>query len=315
MAPSMKNYRLQPQSGDWFAKLWTAIVLLSSLYSTTFSGVWFISAAMGHRFGSLNQPGSWSVEDVSTMIALLAKAIEVSFVLVCVACIGQELSRRLVKKDSLGITMSEMQLKYFLMQPGSIVTNFPAFMAVSTTYMGLLTLVAAVSAMFYTTASDALVSPKASMMQATPMSIPATVQTAFINQTHIESGCPVQVTAGTDPRALEMCDQIHQTGFAFHNLIEYLNTFAIANATSDSLAPQNRPVPLASSDNVSSISGVWLSGDGVPQVVQNSSRLINNVTMLLPHAGVVPAAQAGGLGLAPPDANVSPLSFSPLAPN
>lgn len=99
----------------------------------------------------------------SLVSAAVAKTIELSFVTVFVTFLGQVLSRRALVKSSKGITIAEMSFRSWIMQPGTLITHWATVRYAALTFLGLTSLLCAVTAMFYTTASDALVAPKLKM--------------------------------------------------------------------------------------------------------------------------------------------------------
>ena len=79
-----------------------------SFFSTTISLVYFVIAAKKHQYKSYvsDSGGQITPSDIATVYALFAKLIEMSFVAVFVAFIGQVVSRRsFVRAKSGGMTM------------------------------------------------------------------------------------------------------------------------------------------------------------------------------------------------------------------
>lgn len=92
----------------------------------------------------------------STLFAAFAKSIELSFATVFITFLGQLLSRRALFKKSEGISIAEMSYKHWLVQPGTIFSHWANLHYVFGSFLGFTTVIAAVTAIFYTTASDAL---------------------------------------------------------------------------------------------------------------------------------------------------------------
>ena len=92
----------------------------------------------------------------SILFAAFAKSIELSFVTVFVALLGQVLSRRAFRTKSKGITIAEMSMRSWVMQPGTMITHWETIRYAGLTALGVIALLTAFMAMFYTTASDAL---------------------------------------------------------------------------------------------------------------------------------------------------------------
>lgn len=138
---------------------WLAIaILILAVYSTIFSGFWVLIAITRPRYGQriTSKPGKLAPSTASLLCAAIAKSIELSFVTVFVAFLGQVLSRRAIAKRSRGITIAEMSMRSWVMQPGTMITHWESVKYAGTTFLGALALIAALMAMLYTTASDAL---------------------------------------------------------------------------------------------------------------------------------------------------------------
>ena len=85
-----------------------------SIYSTGLSGVWFIVSIYQPEYGRGVSTGrGWELmPSTATLVAtLLAKTIELSFVTVFVAVLGQVLTRRAFSKLSRGVTLAEMTMR------------------------------------------------------------------------------------------------------------------------------------------------------------------------------------------------------------
>ena len=92
----------------------------------------------------------------SILIAAFAKSIELAFVCVFIAFIGQSLSRKALNSISNGISISDMMLRTLVLQPGALITHLSSFSNVWRSSLGIMAIVATLSATFFTTASDAL---------------------------------------------------------------------------------------------------------------------------------------------------------------
>ena len=141
---------------------WLSItILILAIYSTTLSAIWLVVAALKPRYGGFinTTTGKLSPINASTLTAAFAKTIELSFVTVFVAFIGQVLSRRALMVRSKGITIAEMSTRHWVTQPGMMLTNLDSVKYAGNTPLGILSLVAVVVAVLYTTASDTLGEP------------------------------------------------------------------------------------------------------------------------------------------------------------
>ena len=95
------------------------------------------------------------------------QTVELSFATIYVATLGQILSRKALTRDvysrtKAGISIAQMNLRLWIMQPGTLITNWIGVRYAATTSLGAVTLIAALAAVFYTTAAEALVAPTAS---------------------------------------------------------------------------------------------------------------------------------------------------------
>ena len=98
---------------------WLAIsILVLATYSTLFSGIWLIIAMTKLSYGHTVSNRGVPFTTASILYAAFAKSIELSFVTVFVAFIGQVLSKRALLQTR-GVTMAEMTMRSWVMQPGS----------------------------------------------------------------------------------------------------------------------------------------------------------------------------------------------------
>ena len=162
---------------------WLSITLLMlSFYSTAMSILWLITSSVQPRWGrSIYSGGALSPSTASLLTALFAKTIELSFVTVFVGFLGQVLSRRSIDKYSRGITIAEMAMRTWVIQPGFMLTHWQTLRYVGWTFLGILSFIAALGAMLYTTASDALVSPKLKFGDWTNIELQGLVRTSYAN--------------------------------------------------------------------------------------------------------------------------------------
>lgn len=140
-------------------RYWFSIVVLGlSIYSTLFSFIWIYVAARKPRYGERisTKPGRLAPANASIVFAALAKSIELSFVTVFVAFLGQVLSRRALAMKSGGISIAEMSARSWVMQPGTMITHFGSVRFAGRSILGIMSLAATLVAIFYTTASDTL---------------------------------------------------------------------------------------------------------------------------------------------------------------
>ncbi|KAL8727732.1 MAG: hypothetical protein Q9166_005845 [cf. Caloplaca sp. 2 TL-2023] len=273
--------KLHHGKGNWLA----ISIMALSVYSTLLSGLWLGTAIAKPRFGhGITNTGRFPPATASLVSAGIAKSIELSFVTVFVTFLGQVLSRRALVKKSKGITIAEMSFRSWIMQPGTLITHWQTVRYAALTFLGLISLVCAVVAMFYTTASDALVAPKLKMGNLENRVLYGKVASSFANPEYVKKLCKTPISVQTDPLySGSTCIAIEHSGQA------------IARGTgSDDLS--QRPVPLGMLYDNTTIEGRWIHKENMTETSHKYSpdgykRIVTNVTMAMPHAGVFSATR------------------------
>ncbi|KAF4985037.1 hypothetical protein FDECE_16873 [Fusarium decemcellulare] len=166
-------------------------ILLLSAYSTAMSGLWLAAALVQPRWGHLiSSTHGISPSTAAMLSALLSKTIEISFATAFVAFLGQVLTRRALARETNGITLGEMTMRSWIIQPGSVFTHWHIVPLTGRTYLGILSLAALVATTFYTTASEALVSPKLKFGGWENLQLNATVDAQYGNFLYAATKCP-----------------------------------------------------------------------------------------------------------------------------
>ena len=201
-------------------------ILFLSIYSTVFSALWLSIAILKPRYGnSIATAGKISPQATSILYAAFAKSIELSFVTVVVALLGQVLSKRALG-DQKSITIAEMSMRSWVLQPGTMLTHPQSIRYAAITRLGFFSILAAIMAMIYTTASDALVAPKLKFGKNEHRLIYGKVSTDFANKQVIEDRCPTPIQQKDDSVDYgTTCIQIQHAGEAYHNYMQYLGTW------------------------------------------------------------------------------------------
>ncbi|KAL8825639.1 MAG: hypothetical protein Q9191_004288 [Dirinaria sp. TL-2023a] len=254
------------------------------------SGLWSAIAVSKPGWGHyISSTGFLTPSSAPTVFALLAKSIELSFVTTFLAFLGQELSRRASSRTYKGVSIAEMSMRTWVLQPGSMVTHPTGVRCVLLSKLGLVAFFAAWSTMLYTSSSDALVLPK---NRAGPWKTPVlhgAVRSSFANYPYMESNCP---TVFTGPQNQTDCMDIQFSGQANHNFIQFMSNWK--NMTTKKVQPsliEQRPsVPAILYDNTT-VNGSWIAGHDMVKVSRQHGRIINNVTLAFPHSGIVAASQ------------------------
>ncbi|GAQ07503.1 hypothetical protein ALT_4824 [Aspergillus lentulus] len=274
---------------------WVPItILVLAIYSTIFSGIYLVLALVKPRYGKkIGEDGGLAPSTASLLSALFAKTIELSYVTVCVAFLGQVLSRRAITKGSRGITISDMSMRTWIMQPGSLIVHWETVRYSALTVLGLITLTATLVAMLYTTAAEALVAPKLRMGPLEPRVLVGNVSTEFANPEYLKNHCATPVTLATDPEeAGNTCLDLELVGQAYHNYQAYISAWSDLakrkNRTTSNLAA--RPPPTGSLYDNTTVTGSWIDIGNMTELSLKYGRMVNNVTAAMPHAGVIAAA-------------------------
>lgn len=176
-------------------------ILFLSIYSTLFSGIWLGLALAGPRYGKKikSTGGTISISTARTIFTLFAKTIELSFVTVFVTFLGQVLSRRSLMRSERGVSISELTMRSWVIQPGSMITHFQTLQHAGLSILGAITLTAAFVGMFYTTASDALVSPHLKYGTLHKFEMVGLVKTSYGNTKYVQENCQTPVSKNLDP--------------------------------------------------------------------------------------------------------------------
>ncbi|KAE9376051.1 hypothetical protein N431DRAFT_543398 [Stipitochalara longipes BDJ] len=287
---------------------WLSIsVLMLSIYSTIFSGIWLILAMIQPRYGRTIKSGrSFSPATASTLFALFAKTIELSFVTVFVTFLGQVLSRRSFVKASRGVTIPELTMRTWVIQPGFLITHWQHIQHAGFTVLSAITLTAAVVAVFYTTASDALVSPHLKYGKWESQEMWGLVQASYANQYYIMANCQTPITAAIDDAsdAGDTCLSMEHAGQAYHNSLAYLDTWTQISKGGEGVSSNlsERPLPVGMLFDNTTVTGSWVQTNTSDLTVayEKYARIVNNVTMSMPHAGVFSAAHDAKNGILQP---------------
>ena len=137
--------------------LFSIVILGISFYSTVMSGSWFAIAVYRPHWGHLvSSHGPVKPDNASLISTLFAKSIEISLGTAFVAFLGQKLSHRAFSNPSRGISIAEMSMRAWVVQPGSMISHWSILRNGILSWLGLATFFVAWLALLYTSASDAL---------------------------------------------------------------------------------------------------------------------------------------------------------------
>jgi hypothetical protein len=111
-------------------------------------------------------------------------------------------------------------MRTWVIQPGFMLTHWQTIRYVGWTFLGVLSFIAALGAILYTTASDALVSPKLKFGDWTSIQMQGLVRTSYANPDFIKKNCQTPITIAEDPENAGLtCADIENAGQSMYRMI------------------------------------------------------------------------------------------------
>ncbi|KAJ5893937.1 hypothetical protein N7495_005628 [Penicillium taxi] len=271
---------------------WISVtIFFLAIWSTVLSGVYLAVAIRKPRWTTIGV--SLSLSTVNLLCAFFAKTIELSYVTICVAFLGQALSRRALMKESRGISIADMSMRAWIMQPGSMIVHWETLRYSALSFLGAIALIATIVAMLYTTAAEALVSPKLSLGPVESTILWGKVYTSFGNPFYLQKNCqtPIQLSMDPDSRN-QTCLEMEHVGSSYHNYQQWIATWADLVNSGNNMSDQLRlrPQPSGSLWDNTTITGSWIEIQNMTEQSDNYGRMVNNITMAFPHGGIPIAA-------------------------
>ncbi len=273
-------------------KLFT-LNLLFSLYSTAGSLLWLTIAFYQPRWNRRISSSSGIGPSTATVIAAaVSKSIEMSFVTTFIMFLGQSITRRAISR---GTNLAELSVRNWVIQPGSVVTQSGLFKNAGLTTLGMLSLLAALVTAFYTTASEAMVSPKLMYGGWERKPIEGYVRSSYGNADFVKMSCPTMLTEldGSLNSSIS-CTDVRISGESYRNLQAFMGVWTTINFNGSNLVRnlKERPAGTASLNGNITLYGSWIETEhsNVTAHFEDTGRIINNVTLAMPHPGVAAAA-------------------------
>lgn len=173
--------------------------------------------------------------------------------------------------------------------------------------LGLIAILAATMVLLYTSAAAALVQPQLKFAKPEYRLLQSQVYSQFANAYYVQQTCKTPITHLIDHHPDEIgksCVQIEHASQAYHNYKSWLSHWTdvalIGNGTTD-LA--TRPPGWALLHDNTTISAPWIERDvtNATYWLEKTGWVMNNVTMAMPHPGVVSAAVDESNGIMQPD--------------
>ncbi|KAF2036251.1 hypothetical protein EK21DRAFT_96201 [Setomelanomma holmii] len=286
-----------PTTRDFYQSrlTWLNVTLLIiCVFSCVFSGI-FVGLAIREPFWGrrITSNGPLTPANAILLTTIFAKLIELSFVTSFVAFLGQVLSRRaFVKHQGRGVTLSELSMWRWVVQPGTLITHWETAKYAGLSFLGIMSLLSAILATLYSSASAALVQPTLREGSWKDTVMIGRVKTDFANINYIKSVC--QTPIRNDPEyGGSTCLQIEHAGQGYHNYQRYLAEWDLEAAKKNTTTDQKkRPPGFGLLYENTTISAQWINIIDTKEVSKKYGRAINNVSLAMPHAGVFEAAHA-----------------------
>ena len=276
---------------------WLAITIVAlSVFSTFFSGAYLVIALRGPRYDMVGKNGSLTISSAAFLTSFFAKMIELSFVTVVVAFIGQSLARKAYKKETQsGVTLAEISMRSWIVQPGTMFTHWESVRYAAPTWLGLIALVSAVMAMLYTSAATALVQPQLKFSGWERRALQGPVMSEFANSPYLEKICKSPITYiqdGGDTAVTEQtCISNEHAAQAFHNYFHWIGHWTdVAFSGNGTRDLSTRPPGWALFNDNTTITAPWINQRAPYMWSKHTGWFIHNISMAMPHPGVTLAA-------------------------
>lgn len=282
-----------------------ATLVFICVLSTVLSGIFLGLALKGPRYGRFISTSEGAKMRPATAIlwtSIIAKVIELSFVTGFVAFLGQVLSRRAFSRSG-GVTLSELSMWRWVVQPGTLITHWETAKYAGLSFLGMLSLLSAILATLYAPAATALVQPMLANGKLETRLLAGSVKSDFANILHIQKMCQTPISDKVDPNySGTTCTQIEHAGQGFYNYHKYLADWTTeANTGNSSSDQEKRPLGFALLYENTTITAQWIDISNTTQVSKDLGRVINNVSLAMPHAGVFAAARDQRNGILQPE--------------
>ncbi|KAF2272791.1 uncharacterized protein EI97DRAFT_405417 [Westerdykella ornata] len=295
-----------PTAKDFHMSRWSWVsvtIIILCLFSTVFSGIFLGLATKAPRYGrSISSQGSFKPSDAILLTTVMAKLIELSFVTAFVAFLGQVLSRRaFMREHGPGVTLSEMSMWRWVVQPGTLITHWETAKYAGLSVLGILSLLSALLATLYTPAATAVVQPMLKEGHWDGRVFEGQVMTDFANVTYVKQLCATPIQSDAEA-GQSTCLQIEHAGQGYHNYQRYLNYWTTAvNSRNTTSNQRKRPRPFGLLHENTTVTGQWVNIIDTAATSREHGRVINNISLAMPHSGVFKAAHSQKNGIMQPE--------------
>lgn len=207
-----------------------------------------------------------------------------------------------MKEHGRGVTLSELSMWRWVVQPGTLITHWETAKYAGFSVLGILSLLSAVLATLYTTAATTLVQPVLRVGHWDEgFVMAANVRTDVANVTYVKKLCRTPIRNDEQEHG-STCLQIEHAGQGFYNFQRWLaqwDKVATNNTGTDDL--RTRPQGFGLLYDNTTVTGQWIEVVNTSTRSADLNRVINNVSLAMPHAGVFAAARDQRNGIMQPE--------------
>ncbi|KAF2844922.1 hypothetical protein T440DRAFT_461331 [Plenodomus tracheiphilus IPT5] len=275
--------------------LYSTTIMVTSVYSTLCSALFFIVALVQPKYGRIvSKDGRFSPSSAALLTQFIAKTIELSFVMVFLVFIGQVLSRRAIQQK--GVNLASIAMRSWILQPGTLFTQWHSVRFAGLSALGVLSLITAVLSLLYTTAAGALVQPQLRLAPWRHQVLAGEVQSDFSDTLKARKTC---LNAWPDVGDIvyggSTCLAVEWSSLCGRNFARYLSKWDDKTARKDppwmSDQLEDRLPVFAALDDSIPVTTTWLDQVDMKSESDKAGRIVNNITIAVPHRGVPAAAR------------------------
>ncbi|KAH7067989.1 hypothetical protein BKA63DRAFT_103651 [Paraphoma chrysanthemicola] len=279
--------------------LYSFALFMTSVYATVMSGLFLVVAAVRPRYGfTISSEGQFTPSSAALLTAFIAKTIEISFVMVFLVFLGQTISRRALRQE--GISLSVLGMRSWILQPGTLLTQWRGVRVAGLSVLGVLSVVATLLTLLYTTAAGTLVQPQLRLAPDENRVFKERAVTDFHNITSAWAHClddELSAVTSTTPDA-PACAQRRWASACGSNFHQYLNTWNMGSFMGDlprgvayatELGKRREIIAALDGDNTA-VTTALIEPQDMRAESQKFGRPVNNVTLAIPHRWVPKAA-------------------------
>ncbi|KAE9980742.1 hypothetical protein EG328_012087 [Venturia inaequalis] len=274
-------HKMQNRSSSSYTK-YLAVSILSTLLSLAY----VVIAVWGPTWDTIRDP---SIS--KNVTSIVAKIIEASFGSICVLFVGQLLTRRSTSEDTHhGVSLYQICMRDWIIDPASMFSDDKVLWLGMRSFLGWYVLVASVAALLYGTASQNLVQPVVRDTSGRRSTLNGLVTTSFGDEVFIER----KYRSSLVPDPSVITDRSYMSVVYSARCSDSWNSYLSAwnGITNQKTIQSQRFVPWTIDRSTQGqINGSWVQDIDMIDVSKKfDGRIVNNVTLAIPHPGISKAA-------------------------